>query len=72
VLAEHYPETGIVTTFTVDPADGGSTVTIETRWDAPGVSGWILGRLLPGYLRRIYAEELANLARAAATAPAGR
>jgi hypothetical protein len=68
VLAETDLDTGAVTTFTVVPAPGGrgTDVTITTAWTASGVRGWVEGRIAPPMLRRIYTEELQNLARHAA------
>jgi hypothetical protein len=67
VLVEAYPESGEVTTFTVEPADGGrASVTITTEWTARGCTGWVHRLLAPPLLRRVYAEELRNLARVAA------
>lgn len=66
--------TGFVTTFTVEPRDGGlqSQVTISTmpparRWPLEAVEGWIMRR----FLRPVFARELALLADVAAerTAP---
>jgi hypothetical protein len=64
VLVESYPETGEVTSFTVEPVDGGgrAAVTITTAWVAPGLGGLVQRVLAPPILRRIYAEELRNLA----------
>ena len=58
VLVERYPETGGVTTFTVDPVGGGSTVTITTSWTARGFQGLVERVLAPLYLRRVYRAEL--------------
>lgn len=67
VLTETIVERGMVTTFTVDPLDGGtrSAVEIATAWRVPGVRGWIERLIAPPYLRRVYAAELAKLAEAA-------
>ena len=60
-------DTGIVTTFRVDPLDSGtSRVAIETAYDKPGIQGWIESLLSPPYLRKVYAAELALLAAEAA------
>lgn len=67
LLVETYPDTGTVTSFRVEPADGGraAQVTISTRYARPGPAGWVERLFVPGLLRRIYREELANLAAAA-------
>ena len=61
--------TGFVTTFTVEPRDGGrrSEVTISTvlparAWPLGAVEGWIMRR----FLRPVFARELALLAEVAA------
>jgi polyketide cyclase/dehydrase/lipid transport protein len=68
VLVETYESReGIQTTFEVRPAESGSgsVVTIQTRWTARGLRGWIEAMLAPPFLRKLYLEELGNLARAA-------
>ncbi|MEO8030582.1 MAG: SRPBCC family protein [Gemmatimonadota bacterium] len=62
-LCEHYPDTGMVTTFTVDPANDGrhSLVTITTCSTKPGLPGWFEHWLMPRYLRPIFAAELQQL-----------
>lgn len=63
-------ERGTVTTFTVDPAgSGGTRVTIQTTWRAPGVAGFLERLLAPALLRRVYREELARLGEKATGAP---
>lgn len=74
-LCEIYPDTGMVTTFTVDPEDAGRTsrVTIETRYTKQGLSGWLERWLVPGFLREVFAAELRQLdeqARRRASGPA--
>ena len=65
-LVETTVGSGEVTTFTVDPAeDGRSSVTITTEWTPRGLAGFVQRLLAPPMLRRIYAEELRNLARVA-------
>jgi hypothetical protein len=68
VLVETYPDTGAVTTFTVEPVDRGrrATVRIETVWTKSGLAGWAERLLVPALLRPVYAEELALIARVAA------
>lgn len=67
VLLETIAETGARTSFQVLPKDNGqsSCVTITTEWHAKGIAGWIQGWLIPPLLRKIYTEELDNLARIA-------
>ncbi|HEY3342025.1 MAG TPA: SRPBCC family protein, partial [Anaerolineae bacterium] len=56
VLAETDLQTGLVTTFIVDPAPGGqSTLRISTDWEsAPGLAGWLDRTFTPLVLRHIY------------------
>jgi hypothetical protein len=62
-LCENYPDTGMVTTFTVEPAEAGhnSRVTIATRYTKTGLSGWLERWLVPGFLRAVFAAELRQL-----------
>jgi len=62
-LCETYPDTGMATTFTVDPEDSGhsSRVTIATRYTKAGLAGWLERWLAPGFLRVVYAAELREL-----------
>ncbi len=76
-LREIYPDTGMATTFTVDPEDAGqsSRVTIATRYTKAGLAGWVERWLAPGFLRGVYAAELRELgvqarARTSRSAPA--
>lgn len=63
-------ESGIVSTFLVESLTGDSSrVTITTSYEKRGLAGWIERLLVPGYLRRVYAAELALLAREAAARP---
>lgn len=60
-------DSGIVSTFLVEPASGGMCrVTITTSYEKGGLAGWIERLIVPGYLRRVYVAELALLARVAA------
>ena len=71
VLAETDPASGVVSSFTVDPADGGraSHVTIATELPDPGgLTGALQRALTSRALRGIYEKELANLAAVAASA----
>ena len=48
--------------WTVLPASGGSTVTIESSWDgAGGIGGFFERRFAPAGLRRIYDQVLSRL-----------
>lgn len=70
VLVERVQDgSGVVTTFTVDPAGSERcTVTFDTVWTPRG-PGALLERFVgPLFLRRVYAEELANLERVALAA----
>jgi dephospho-CoA kinase len=65
VLVERDQAAGILTTFTVDPMEDGksSRVTIATQAKAsPGLRGWIEKLVNPVIVRRIYKEELQQLA----------
>ena len=70
VLVETYPADGVVTTFTVEPAGAGSRVTFASAWTRGGLRGWVERVVAVPALRRLFAEELANLARVAAGVPA--
>ena len=62
-LLETYPDTGMATTFTVDPEAGQSSrVTIATRYTKAGLAGWLERWLAPRYLRAVYTGELHELA----------
>jgi len=62
-LCEIYQDTGMVTTFTVDPEGAGhhSRVTIATRYTKPGLAGWLERWLVPRYLRAVFEAELRQL-----------
>lgn len=65
VLIEADDEAGVVTTFTVDPTDGGkqSRVTIATdAKTSPGLTGFVERLVNPAITRRIYRAELNLLA----------
>ena len=70
VLAETDLDTGAVTRFTVEPTDGGqaASVTIVTEWNRSGIMGFVERLTAPALLRRIYDEELRNLAKRARSA----
>jgi hypothetical protein len=67
VLTETDRDTGMSTSFTVEPVNGGKCkVTIATAWVAqPGLAGLMESWLAPAVLRKIYHQELVLLARAA-------
>jgi hypothetical protein len=65
VLVETYPETGDITTFTVEPAHeaGASSVTITTDFHVDdGFPGRLQGFMAERVLRPLYLEELKRLA----------
>ncbi len=64
ILVERILTTGAVTTFTVEPdvVGKGSQVTIHTILSAGGLAGLLQSWIAPPLLRRVYREELANLA----------
>ncbi len=70
-LVETDLTTGARTTFIVVPRPGGreSEVTIKTEWEASGLRGWLARMMAPSLLRRIYAEQLAQLEAAFACHP---
>lgn len=57
----------VVTTFTVEPLDGGrrARVRFDTVWTQGGLGGWIARLVAPAMLRRVYAQEMALLAQVA-------
>lgn len=65
LLVEEDEEAGVVTTFTLDPINGGEqtrvTITTKAR-TAPGFRGFVERILNPAITRRIYREELQQLA----------
>jgi len=52
---------GVVTTFTVTPADGGCVVRFDTEFDEPGSSGLLLRLFIGRMLGPLYADELERL-----------
>lgn len=65
-LVETYPESGMVTSFLVEPRGSDSCeLTIATEWEPRGLSGLIERLLVPPLLRKIYREEIGNISRAA-------
>jgi hypothetical protein len=65
VLMERDPDLDLTTTFTVAPLNGGSrslvTIATESR-PSPGLRGLLERLVNPAVTRRIYQEELKNLA----------
>lgn len=64
ILAETDLNTGLVTTFTVQPAYGeqATSVTIATEYSKPGIMGFVERLTAPPLLRRIYTRELEKFA----------
>jgi Polyketide cyclase / dehydrase and lipid transport len=62
-LLETGIESGIATTFTVEPGDDGrhSHVTIATAYEKAGIRGWLERLFAPQLLRTIYRAELRQL-----------
>jgi hypothetical protein len=61
-LEEQDQGSTFVSTWSVEPAPGGSLVSIESSWEgATGVGGFFEARFAPRGLRRIYAQVLAAL-----------
>lgn len=58
VLIESAPARCMLTTFTVDPEDGGSRVRIDTTWYSAGVQGVVERLVAPRMLAKVYEEEL--------------
>jgi uncharacterized protein YndB with AHSA1/START domain len=63
VMTESDQNSSLVTTFTVEPDEGGgSRVRIESGWEGAGGVGGFFERLFaPRVLRRLYADELVRL-----------
>lgn len=64
VLMETDIPTGLFTTFTVTPAQGGQQASLEiaTEWTTPGIKGFFERLLSPPIMQRMYREELHQLA----------
>jgi hypothetical protein len=61
-LEEQDQGSSFVSTWSVEPSPGGSTVAIESSWEgATGIGGFFEARFAPRGLRRIYAQVLAAL-----------
>jgi hypothetical protein len=66
LLVETDQDSDLVSTFRVEPVEGGhSRVTITTRYTRGGVQGFLERRLLPALAAPIYRKEIANLERVA-------
>jgi hypothetical protein len=64
VLVETDSKLGVVSSFTIEPLEGGkkSRVTIATDWmPSSGVMGWIEKLTTPGFMRKLYETELQNV-----------
>jgi uncharacterized protein YndB with AHSA1/START domain len=62
IMTESDTESTLVTTFTVDSADGGSRVQIATTWEgAGGIGGFFERTFAPRVMKRLYADELERL-----------
>lgn len=62
-LEEQDQGSSFVSTWSVEPAPGGSLVTIESSWEgAGGIGGFFEARFAPRGLQRIYRQVLAALA----------
>jgi hypothetical protein len=61
-LEEEDQGSTFVSTWSVEAAPGGSTVTIESSWEgATGIGGFFEARFAPRGLQRIYAQVLGSL-----------
>jgi Polyketide cyclase / dehydrase and lipid transport len=67
VLVETDLDSDLVTTFTVEPVDGGrrARVTITTRWTRGGIRGALERLVLPPLARPIFLQEIRNVERLA-------
>ncbi len=63
VLMEKDVDSDMVTTFTVEPADGGrdSRVTITTRWTRAGIAGLVERLVAPPLMRPVFLTEIRNV-----------
>lgn len=70
VLEEVYPEAGIVTRFYVTPVSASqSKVRIWSQLNSKrGIAGWLERKLITGYLRKVYKQELTKIDQQTATA----
>lgn len=67
VLVETDTASDLVTTFTVEPVDGGrrARVMITTRWTRGGIRGALERLLMPPLARPIFLQEIRNVERLA-------
>ena len=67
LLESGLDDSDVVTTFTVDPLDGGrrARVTFDTVFTQGGAAGWVAKLVAPMVLRGVYRDEMANLERVA-------
>jgi ribosome-associated toxin RatA of RatAB toxin-antitoxin module len=69
VLVESVEERPVTTTFTVEAMPDDTTrVTFATEYRTQGLRGWFESLMVPGYLRKVYAAELALLEQRAVAA----
>ncbi|MBV8432513.1 MAG: SRPBCC family protein [Solirubrobacterales bacterium] len=62
VLTESDTESSLVTTFTVEPGNGGCRVQISTTWEgAGGIGGFFERMFAPRVMKGLYEDELARL-----------
>ncbi len=62
ILTESDTESSLVTTFTVEAAEGGARVQISTTWEgAGGIGGFFERTFAPRVMKRLYADELERL-----------
>lgn len=64
VLMESDKKLGVVTSFIIEPIEGGqkSHVTLATDWTpSSGIKGWIEKVSTPGVMRKLYTTELQNV-----------
>jgi hypothetical protein len=64
VLVEMDTSSGLTTRFTVKPVEDRkqSSVEIASEWESTGIQGFFERLMAPPTLRRVYREELAQLA----------
>lgn len=64
VLVETDTSSGLTTTFTVQPVEDGkqSSVEIASEWESKGIQGFFERLMAPPTMRRMFLEELAQLA----------
>jgi hypothetical protein len=60
LLTETY-EDGTVTSFLVEPEDGGTRLTIETHWTPRGLQGLFERLFAPSLMKSVYKQEMANI-----------